>query len=83
MDLTTCSACALAGSVGGAVTGYGVGRRRGRGSRRRASGRGSTGRTMRAWPGRQRRDNPPPAHGGRTDEGRRNGGGGTPGGDAG
>ena len=53
MSVTTCSACVLAASAGGAVGGYlAVGRRgRSRGSR---AVRG--GRTMRAWPGGLRAD---------------------------
>ncbi|MFB9382265.1 hypothetical protein ACFFTK_03900 [Pseudonocardia petroleophila] len=50
MDLTTCSACVVAGSAGGAVLGFGVGRRR-RG--RRCARRSRSGRTMRVWPGRR------------------------------
>jgi hypothetical protein len=47
MDLTTCSVCVLAGSLGGAAAGLGTARRR---SRRRA-GRRDPGRTGRSWPG--------------------------------
>lgn len=46
MDLTTCSVCALAGSVGGVATGYCVGRRR-----RPRPTRVKRG-IMRSWPGR-------------------------------
>jgi hypothetical protein len=53
MSLTTCSACVLAASAGGAVGGYLAAGRRGRCRSRRAV-RGS--RTMRAWPGGQRAD---------------------------
>jgi len=54
MSLTTCSACVLAASAGGAVGGYvAAAGRRGRCRSRRAV-RGS--RTMRAWPGGQRAD---------------------------
>ncbi|TQM42959.1 hypothetical protein [Pseudonocardia cypriaca] len=57
MDLTTCSVWAVAGSAGGAIGGYCVGRRRGRppaagrhaGMRRRRRARG--GPAMRSWPG--------------------------------
>jgi hypothetical protein len=53
MSLTTCSACVLAASAGGAVGGYLAAGKRG-GCRSRRAGRGS--RTMRAWPGGQRAD---------------------------
>lgn len=49
MDLTTCSVCVLAGSAGGAVTGFYASRQRRRG--RRAAGRRGQGRTGRSWPG--------------------------------
>jgi hypothetical protein len=53
MSLSTCSACVLAASAGGAVGGYLAVGGRGRFRSRRAV-RGS--RTMRAWPGGQRED---------------------------
>ena len=53
MALTTCSMCVLAGSAGGVVAGFCLGRRR----RGRRAARPSRGRaTMRAWPGRTQRD---------------------------
>ncbi len=52
MDLTTCSVYVMAGSAGGAVTGFCLGRRR----RARRAVRPSRRRTtMRDWPGRVRR----------------------------
>jgi hypothetical protein len=57
MDLTTCSVCVVAGSAGGAVTGFYVSRKR----RGRRSARGSSRlRTMRAWPGRTQEEEPHP-----------------------
>lgn len=53
MDLTTCSAWALAGSAGGVAAGFCMGTGRGAGNRR-GTRRGGGGRTMRAWPGRVR-----------------------------
>jgi len=53
MDLTTYSVCVLAGSAGGAVSGWYAGRPR---SRRRRRGRGATGRS---WPGGRRSDSRP------------------------
>jgi hypothetical protein len=53
MDLTTCSVCVVAGSAGGAVTGfYAGGRRRGR----RSAGTPRRLRTMKVWPGRTREE---------------------------
>ncbi|NMH81911.1 hypothetical protein HF577_33090, partial [Pseudonocardia xinjiangensis] len=53
MDLTTYSVCVLAGSAGGAVSGYYAGGRRRAG--RRAATRSTRSRTMRSWPGGRRR----------------------------
>ena len=53
MSVTTCSACVVAASAGGAVGGYLAVGKRGR-SRGRRAVRG--GRTMRAWPGGLRAD---------------------------
>ncbi|MCH6165903.1 hypothetical protein [Pseudonocardia alaniniphila] len=56
MDLTTCSVCVIAGSAGGAVSGYYAAGRRGvRRPGRRAATRSTHGRTMRSWPGARRR----------------------------
>ncbi|WP_343980836.1 hypothetical protein [Pseudonocardia aurantiaca] len=66
MDLMTCSVSALAGSAGGAVTGYCTARRvAGGGERRRIrrarrARRAERGRTMRAWPGSAARRPRPP-----------------------
>lgn len=54
MDLTTCVVAVVAGSAGGAISGYCVGRCR-RGQPARRAGGGGSGR---AWPG-QRRDGGP------------------------
>ncbi len=55
MDLTTCLVAAVAGSAGGAISGYCVGRCRGGPVARRARGGGPG----RAWPEQRRGEGPP------------------------
>ncbi|HLU56569.1 MAG TPA: hypothetical protein VKZ81_14015 [Pseudonocardia sp.] len=75
MDSTTCSVWALAaGSTGGAIGGYCLGRRRRRSGARRAAGAGSRpavrrrrrsrgAPTMRSWPGGSGHPAPPAGDG--------------------